>query len=1080
METIVELSDLIKAHKETPPGMMFYDSLGSVHNDINLLGYASVIDRAWKELNIDGVLCLDGRPILYFKESGQPLSLKERLRFQKRFWNQGVANILVLADPTFVYIYSGLTKPRNDQTTKELSENALIDTLKHADYTLRIRSFFHKIASGAYYEENKSDFDPDQTVDAWLLDNLRALRNSLTKGKDRLSPVAAHAFIGRVLFLCYLLDRGIVSIGTPKQGQSATMLLAQNLESSSSFESQVSYLYDLFRDLKIRFNGNMFDQDLKNEKTLIFPVHLEKLSLFLGGHEVESGQRHFGFWPYDFKMIPVETISSIYEDFLSNEDPEKQRGKGAFYTPRFLAEMVVDTAVKDNPAILDGCFLDPACGSGIFLVLLFNRMANRWIHAQSNRITYSAKARALKNILEKQIRGVDIEETACRIACFSLYLAYLDFFNPPDIQNHVEQTGKPLPKLLDYGDTFERPTADIPVILKADFLADETLSKETFTCIIGNPPWEGRGSKQIAQKFIQKAPNLLEDGGTGCLLLPTKILQNQTDTFQKKWLKKITLELVLQLADYRHLLFQNAKTPAFIARFKNTVPKTFQQKIEFNAPKFTRDGLRKGIVTINPSSRTWLPLADILAATQTNTAPVVWKRRLWGTPRDQKLLDLLQALPSLADHVDVLSELRKYKKEKTKRWITGQGIKPWPKSKTKLDRKPQKLIWQLDTPFVEAKPWDSDLLIIRDDTITLEKRLDKKKYRKDVLYSQPSSELFQAPMVLVSRGFENIAYCDFTVLFQHFLQSIAGPKEDSELLMFLAVYLRSKVAKYFLFHTASNWGTEREYVTLNELLRVPFPLPGHEFISSDSKNIVKQVVRKFDQLRTKLQSTFAKKQSETDSYSLLKDKNFDLGKQWQQERKRQINEFQENIEPLIYQYFGLTDQEIMLVEDTFWIFEPSSTPSTRHSLKTTTLDSLTKTSVEPYAENGLGVYANTLTDTLNSWAEAEGSQYRVKAKGGVDENTGLAMVTINLANTEAEYAPQTISQELAERADKLQEVVSRENGTLLYQRDILVFQEKQIYIIRPNTLMNWTRTAALNDAAQIYGEIVQSYEVFND
>jgi len=127
-------------------------------------------------------------------------------------------------------------------------------------------------------------------------------------------------------------------------------------------------------------------------------------------------------------MIPVETISAIYEDFLSTEDPEKQRGKGAFYTPRFLAEMVVDTAVRDNATLFNGTFLDPACGSGIFLVILFNRLANRWILSQAGRVTYTAKAKALRNILANQIRGVDVEETACRIACFSLYLAYLDFF----------------------------------------------------------------------------------------------------------------------------------------------------------------------------------------------------------------------------------------------------------------------------------------------------------------------------------------------------------------------------------------------------------------------------------------------------------------------------------------------------------------------------------------------------------------------------------------------------------------------------------------------------------------------------
>ncbi|MDA3894790.1 MAG: N-6 DNA methylase [Desulfobacteraceae bacterium] len=1081
MKTAAKISDLTKAHGVTPPGMMFYDTLQSVRKDINLLGYVSVIERAWEELKLNGVLCLDCRPVLYFKEHGRPLSLRDRLRLQKLFWNQGVANILVLADPTTVNIYSGLTKPQNEESDNDTAENSLIETFDRVGYVQRIRTLFHDLATGHYYEKNRPVFDPNQTVDAWLLDNLRALRNALIIGDKGLSPTAAHAFIGRVLFLCYLLDRGIVSIGTPARGQSATMLLAKSLE-SGSFDFQLTYLYNLFTDLKTRFNGNMFDQDLENEKKLIKPIHLKKLSLFLGGHEVESGQRYFGFWPYNFKMIPVETISAIYEDFLATEDPEEKRGDGAFYTPRFLAEMVVDTAVRDNSIVFNGSFLDPACGSGIFLVILFNRLANKWIHSQTGRVTYSTKANALRDILARQIRGVDVKETACRIACFSLYLAYLDFFNPPDIQKHVERTGQPLPKLLDYGDTPDRPPADIPVILKADFLDNETFSGEAFDCIIGNPPWKGRGSKQIAQQFMQKSPELLKKNGTGCLLLPTKILQNQTDAFQRKWLKQVSLETVLQLADYRRLLFQNAKTPAFIARFKNAAPQVSQHRIEFTAPKFNRDGLRKGVVTINPSSRTWLPLADILAATQNKTAPVVWKRLLWGTHRDQKLLDLLQSLPPLREHVDVLSELRKHRDERTKRWIIGQGIKPWLKSKTKSDRLPKKIIWPIDTPFIEAKPWKSDLLLLKRDTIPLEERLDKKRYRKDVLYSQPSSELFQAPMVLVNRGFENIAYCDFDVLFQHYLQSIAGPREDAELLIFLSAYLRSNLARYFLFHSAVNWGTEREYVNLVELLRVPFPLPGHEFISPDSEKIVKQVARKFHNLRKRLQDTFNELKADANRYSLLKEEDSDFSKQWQQERKRQVDAVQNEIEPMIYSYFGLTDQEIMLVEDTIYVFEPSATPTTWNTPKTVTLSPLNdpqkKLLIEPYASKGLSAYADTLTSTLNIWAEAEGSTYRVQAEGGTDKLTGLAMVTVRLAPAEAAFQEKKISQKLAKNLNKFHQHASKENGTLLYQRDILLFQGKQIHVIRPNILLNWTRTAALNDAARIYGEIVQSHEAF--
>lgn len=1070
MTTIAKKTDFIQAHESAPVGMMFYDSLEAVRSDIDLIGYVSVIERAWQEMKLHGVLCLDTKPVLYLKEHGRQFSYRERIRLQKLFWNQGVANILVLADPKSVYLYSGLTNPKKEPSNKDFGENALIEKLKCADYVLRIKTFFHDLASGHYYEKKQSFFDPQQTVDAWLLDNLRALRDTLIQGNDGLKAKEAHAFIGRVLFLCYLLDRGIVSVGSPNPGGTATMLLAEKLEISTHKE-RIAFLYGLFDDLKIRFNGNMFDQDLTSEKQYIQPEHINKLILFLGGHEVESGQRSLGFWPYDFKMIPVEAISAIYEDFLSTEDSNEQRGRGAFYTPRFLAEMVVDRAVREEPELLDRNFLDPACGSGIFLVILFNRLANRWIHTQNGLDSYITRANALRDILARRIRGVDIEETACRIACFSLYLAYLDFFDPPDIRKHIARTGRPLPKLLNYGDTPNRPDADIPVILKADFLSEETLSGEKFQCIIGNPPWQGRGRKQLAQKFLQKVPHFLIKNGIGCMLLPTKILQNQTDAFQAKWLTDVTLQSVLQMADYSFLLFQNALCPAFIARFKNTPAQPTRHMVEFTAPKFNRDGLRQGVVTVNPSSRTWLPLADILEATRSETTPVVWKRRLWGSPRDQKLLDMLHSLPSLREHVDVLSELRIQRRERTKRWIIGQGLKPWPLRKTKSDRPPKKITWPLTTLFIESSPWNSDLLALKEDAITFEDRLRKKSYRLDALYSRPPSELFCQPMVLVSQGFRKVAYCDFDVLFQHSLQSIAGPSKDKDLLMFLSAYLRSNLARYFLFHTSANWGSERDKVHLNELLRVPFPLPGHEFISSGSHHIIKQVSQKFTQYRKSLKNAFKNLKAEAGRSSLFDNEVLDISKKWKHERKILTNALQQELEPLIYDYFDLTDQEIILIEDTIRVFEPSSTPTTWRSQQTVTLNPIDRSTVEPYATEGLGAYADTLTDTLNSWAKAEGSNYRICAKGGTDKNTGLAMVSVELAGNGEKYQIKPILKNLVKTLDRLNRHSSKMQGTLLYQRDILFFQGKQVHIVRPNILLNWTRTAALNDAARIYGDI---------
>ena len=1060
--------DLIQVHSDTPSGMHFHASLESVMQDEYLIGYFSVIKRAWREMKLDGVLFLDGRPVLYLNEHARPFTVRERLLQQRLFWNQGVANVLVLADPTSVYIYSGLARPAKDDTDESAAENALVETLPLADYVRRIQSLHHALATGHYYETHQSHFDPGQAVDAKLLNNLRALRDELTKGDERLEIQKAHALIGRMLFLCYLLDREIFSIDKSKGSRTGTVRFTELLEKRPDDE-RIDYLYGIFSDLKEQFNGNMFDQDLDAEKALIRSSHLNKLILFLGGHDIKSGQ--LSFWPYDFKMIPVETISAIYQDFLAVEDPENQRKRGAFYTPRFLAEMLVDMAVRDDPNALEVSFLDPACGSGIFLVILFNRLANRWLR-QNSRAHYTTKVNAFQEILSSQIHGVDLEETACRIACFSLYLAYLDFFDPPHIQEHIKQTGRPLPKLLNYGDTPDRPPADISVIYSADFLADETFSKQTFDCVIGNPPWEGRGSKQLAQKFMQKVPNILREGGTGCLLLPTKILQNQTDTFQAEWLTRVTLEEVLQLADYRHLLFQGAKTPAFIARFINTPPQSNRHRVEFNAPKFNRDGLRQSIIKINPSSRTWIPLADILTATRSKTAPVVWKRRLWGTPRDQKLLDLLQSMPSLHEHVDVLSKLHRKRLHRTKRWAIGQGLKPWAISKTKSDRPPKAMVWPVDTAFLKAKSWNSNLVILNNETVSLEKHFEKKKYRTDILYSQPPSTLFKAPMVLVSQGFRKVAFCDFNVLFQHALQSISGPKEDAELLMFLTVYLRSKLSRYFLFHTSTNWGSERDKVHLNELLRVPFPLPGSEFVSSKADFIVDHVAKKFEGLRNKLKNRLDELKKQVDRNALQDEVDKQTLKAWRREKKAIVDGLQSEFEPLIYQYFGLTDQEIALVEDTTDISIPSATPTSWRSPQSITLDPVERSKTTPYAEEGLGAYADTLTTTLNTWAEAEKSKHRVSAKGGTDDDTGLAMVTICLLRKEAPYRDKSLSKDLSKALKAYSENISNKHGALTYERDILFFQGEKIHIVRPNILLNWTRTSALNDAARIYGDIV--------
>ncbi len=374
----------------------------------------------------------------------------------------------------------------------------------------------------------------------------------------------------------------------------------------------------------------------------------------------------------------------------------------------------------------------------------------------------------------------------------------------------------------------------------------------------------------------------------------------------------------------------------------------------------------------------------------------------------------------------------------------------------------------MDTNFIDASI-DAMGVHIQADCTTLEKRLLDIGASLDGMRRVPDKRLFNSPMVLVSQGFGKVAYCDFDVLFQHSLQSISGPHDDAEQLMFLAAYLRSNLAKYYLFHTAANWGSERDKVHLNELLRVPFPLPENDFISPDAEYIIIQVAEKIKALKNRLE----KVHTEFKNDSSWGDDEVD-DRQWRRERSKIAGSVQKEIEPLIYQYFGLTDQEITIVEDTVNVFIPSSTPGTRYSSQTVTLDSVERTAVSPYAEKGLAAYGDTLADTLNTWAIQEGSDSRVRAEGGTDSKTGLAMVILILSESEAAFKEKELSEGLSEILSRYYGGVSKKSNTLVYERDILFFQGDRIHIIRPNILLNWTRTTAINDAARVYAEITVS------
>ena len=83
----------------------------------------------------------------------------------------------------------------------------------------------------------------------------------------------------------------------------------------------------------------------------------------------------------------------------------------------------------------------------------------------------------------------------------------------------MQATGEKLPTLLRPHDAKKR--VDLPVVWERDFFEIAPEWEGQFDIVIGNPPWAGRGSKQVAHKFMESAPDLLTDTGRACLRIST-------------------------------------------------------------------------------------------------------------------------------------------------------------------------------------------------------------------------------------------------------------------------------------------------------------------------------------------------------------------------------------------------------------------------------------------------------------------------------------------------------------------------------------------------------------------------------
>ncbi|BAZ27920.1 hypothetical protein NIES4074_03480 [Cylindrospermum sp. NIES-4074] len=1024
----------------------FFHTLEEINTGDQSPPQAHIMRRAWKDLDLNGILCVNNAPYIYFKEVST-IDSEQMRRLHRQIWNQGIAPLLVVISPTEVQVYSGLALPaKDDQDVSQ--QNRLVEILDRVADEIELKQFIRAVELGELFRKKPESFKPDLRVDRYLLKNLAAARSSLLKKENNntLDIRIVNALLWRTIFTCYLVDRKIIDLSYfNKIGATDCHRLIELLERNEPYEAK-QLLYALFEQLQCDFNGDLFDGDIQSESKLIQDRHINILKSFLRGDDLSSGQLSLGFWAYDFSVIPIETISSIYEHFLETQE---KRESGTYYTPRFLAEIVLDTALDGWNSLLEKRFLDPACGSGIFLVAIFNRLAEEWcIKHRTVSNNNDELALALINILQHNLFGIDADssETACRIAAFSLYLAFLDQLDPKNIQK-LQKQGNALPKLVGHN-----------LLCKDFFEKDLPIPAEGFDLIIGNPPWAKVTGKQrnlmeqwceqenhtIAQRqlacgFVWKAPQHLRDDGRICFLLPAGVLFNHQDKaldFQKEWLSTYTVEQVINLSDMRFYLFDGADRPTLIVRYRKEKPDRKTGSIDYITPKTELETIRAEILAISPEEQTKVRLREVLYDLSNGEAALVWKQSFWGTSRDIKFLERLSALPRLDNLVDTLKP-GKTKNKKIKRWLMGRGFEP--RCSTDDPNTIQLSPWKKEQLFLDSNNKGIELIVIERDCVPIGEKFNE-------LRRIPSDQdIFNAPHILLNTGGKEglkVAFCDFKVVFRHAIRSIHGNHDDTEILMFLTAVLNSDLARYLLFHTASTWGIERGDIRITELLRFPFLLPEMTQDPSRSKEIVRQVAEKIRNLKNQINQNF-----------LLN-------------RQQTVRNEKDELLKYVYEYYDIDEYEQILIDDTINI----SISSIQPNRGTWPIPTLVRSEPEERKE-----YLKLLCNVLNTWARK--SQYTIIGNIIVSLGMGAAIIVLDRKiNVEQSWVniEQKSMQELDIVLQRIIRLLPNQQGSISLLRNLKVFDENKLYIFKPLARRFWTKTSALNDADEIAAAILTS------
>jgi type I restriction-modification system DNA methylase subunit len=394
-------------------------------------------------------------------------------------------------------------------------------------------------------------------------------------------------FLDRLIFIRVAEDRGVLPENQLRE-------IARHWREDRS-RPIIAELLPLFRAVNQKLNGEIFKPHRADEINWDSALVAEIID--------------DGLEPYNFAQIGVELLGSIYERYLGKtirvtetraiveEKPEVRKAGGVYYTPKYIVDYIVAQTVgkliegKTPKQIEKLKMLDPACGSGSFLLGAYQALLDYHMRyytenakkkkaeqprlidaAESGEFRLSLEDKAA--ILRNNIFGVDIDPQAVEITMMSLYIKMLEGERGaiagqgvlPRLRDNIKCGNS----LIGY-DIGALSAEDKERINPFDWNSKsegfgEIMAAGGFDAVVGNPPYGAellRAAKkylsekyplvsdfETSQYFIAESEKLAKRGGYVSFIIPNTLFLNLFALkFRQFILNSYTLQRVTNLSE---------------------------------------------------------------------------------------------------------------------------------------------------------------------------------------------------------------------------------------------------------------------------------------------------------------------------------------------------------------------------------------------------------------------------------------------------------------------------------------------------------------------------------------------------